>query len=134
MAGNRLIVQDAGGLSRNARAGDSLLETVVPQVITADAADTLTVAKIATGAIVYTGFTAGRNLTTDTAVNILAAYPSMDIGDCIRLDLSSTAAFAGTYVAGAGVTLVGRATLPASSHAHVYIKKTSATTVDWVAF
>ena len=133
MSGNRLMIQDAGGLSRNARAGDSLLETIVPQVIAADAVDTITAAKIAAGAVVYTSFSAGRNLTTDTAVNILAAYPSMDIGDCIMLTLSSTAAFAGTYVAGAGVTLVGRATLPASSHVHVYIKKTSATTVDWIA-
>lgn len=133
MSGNRIIIQDVGGLSRNSRAGDSLIANASPQVITADAVDTITVAKIAAGVIVYSGLTAGRNLTTDTAANILAAYPSMDIGDSIELMISCTAAFAGTYVAGAGVTLVGRATVPASSHVHVFIRKTSATTVDWIA-
>ena len=132
MSGNRFIVQDQGGLSRNSRAGDSMLSWANPVVIAADAVDTLTVAKIASGAIVYTGFTAGRNLTTDTAANILAAFPTMDIGDSIYLEISSTAAFAGTFVAGAGVTLKGRATVPASSHVHVYIIKTAAATLDWL--
>lgn len=127
----RNMVMD-GGLQRIGGGGDISVEMCVPQVIAADAVDTILAAEIANGVIVYTGFTAGRNLTTDTAANILALYTALNIGECLQLDISSTAAFAGTFVAGAGVTLKGRATVPASSHVHVYITKTSATTVDWL--
>lgn len=134
MSGNRLMIQDQGGLSRNARAGDSLLEVVTPLIISADAADTMTVAKMAAGAVTYSGLTAGRNLTTDTGANIAAAFPNMDIGDSFLVEIAVSTAFALTYVAGAGVTLKGKATCAASSHAHVYVVKTGAATFDWIAF
>ena len=130
MSNVRALVQDVGGLMRAARNGDTILNPVITTV-TADAADTLTVAKIAGGVVQYTGFSAGRVLTTDTAANILAAYPALDVGDSIHLVVSVTPAFAGTYAAGAGVTLAGRATTPASSYSLIYITKTSATTVTW---
>ena len=129
MGYKRVIIQDAG-LSRNARVGDSVLNPLITSIAT-DAAATLDVAKIAGGVIQYTGFTAGRVLTTATAADILAAFPEMDIGDSISLVVSCTAAFAGTYAAGTGVTLAGRATTPASSYSLIYITKTSATTVTW---
>jgi hypothetical protein len=121
-----------GGLQRQGGGGDLAVEMCIPQVITADAVDTILAAEIANGVIVYTSFSAGRNLTTDTAANILALYPQLNVGESLQVDISSTAAFAGTFVAGVGVTLKGRATVPASSHVHVYITKTSATTVDWL--
>ena len=100
-------------------------------MIAADAADTVTVDKIAGGVIQYTGFTAGRNLTTDSAANILAAFPNLDIGDSLMIYVSIQTAFAGTWVAGASVTLAGRATTPASSCTPVLITRTGAATVTW---
>ena len=104
-----------GGLQRPQRAGDSPLTGLIPLVISADAAATLTVANMAGGALVFTGLTAGRNLTMDTAANILAANPWMDIGDSFTVIISITTAFALTLVTAAGITLAGRATIPASS-------------------
>ena len=132
MAGVRAIVQDPGGLQRAGRAGDNRIELVVPQIISADAADTLTVAKIAAGALVYTGFTATRALTTDTAANIIAAFPAMDVGDSVALSIGITTAFTGTITAGTGVTLAGRTTCVASGSITLYFTKTSATTVTCV--
>jgi hypothetical protein len=79
----------------------------------------------------YTAFSAGRNLTTDTAANIIAAFPELNVGESIVIAVSCVAAFAGTWVAGAGVTLAGRATTPASSYSLVVITKTGAATVGW---
>jgi hypothetical protein len=55
----------------------------------------------------------------------------MDIGDSFQLIVSIVPAFAGTWTAGAGVTLTGRATTPASSWSIVTVTKLSATTVSW---
>ena len=108
-----------------------LLGNVECAVVAADANATLTAAQIAGGAVQFTGFTAGRNLTTPTAALILAANPGMDVGDSILFLVSVVPAFAGTYVAGTGVTLAGRATTPASSWSLVIITKTSETAVTW---
>jgi hypothetical protein len=129
MSNTRVIVQD-GALSRAARSGDTILNPVI-STITADAIATITAAQIAGGVVQFTGLTAGRAFTTDTAVNILAAFTGMDVGDSISFLVSITTAFAGTWGAGAGVTLAGRATTPASSYSLIYITKTSATTVTW---
>ena len=130
MAGTRAVVQDPGGLMRAGRAGDNRLELIVPIIIAADAVDTLTVTKIASGLLAYTGFTASRNLTTDTAANIIAAYPQMDIGDSISLQIGISTAFAGTLVAGTGITLQGKAAVPASGAAALYFTKTGAATMN----
>ena len=132
MGAVRAIVQD-NGLSRNARVGDGLISHPAVTVVTADANDTVTVDKIAGGVIQYTGFSAGRNLTTDTAANIIAAFPNLDIGDTLELIVSITTAFAGTWVAGSGVTLAGRATVVANTQQTVIITKTGAATVGWRA-
>lgn len=129
MGFKRLMVQD-GGLTRAARQGDHVDNPMIT-VVAADAADTVTVAKIAGGVLQYTGFSAGRVLTTDSAANILAAYPELDVGDAIFFKCSVVPAFAGTWAAGAGVTLKGKATVPASTQVDVYITKTGAATVDW---
>lgn len=123
------------GQELNARGGAGMgeISNISVRAISADANATLTVADMAGGAILFTGFTAGRNITTPTAALIIGAAPDMDIGDSFAITLSVSVAFAGTYVAGTGVTLVGRATLPASSSAYVVVTKTSATTVTWTA-
>lgn len=123
-------ILDVGGLERMSRSGDGLFAGALITAIATDANDTVTVAKMAGGIIQYTGFTAGRTLTTDTAANIIAAYPNMDIGDVYVFCVSIVPAFAGTWAAGAGVTLAGRATTPASSYSLVAVTKLSATTVE----
>ncbi len=127
----RFMTQIAAGLPAVSRQGDGIAANCSVVVVTADANDTVTVSDIAGGVLQYTGFTAGRTLTTDTAVNILAAAPDMDIGDSFLAIVSIVPAFAGTWAAGAGVTLAGRATTPASSYSIVVITKLTATTVEW---
>lgn len=129
MSNTRNIVQDSG-LSRAARAGDLEICACAPLVIATDAARTLTVADMAQGVIAFTGFTAARVLTTDTAANILAANSMLDIGEAIVVQIGISTAFAGTMAAGTGVTLKGKAAVPASGSAMLYFIKTSATTVD----
>ena len=127
----RSLVTNASNMVRGARQGEGLLAFLSPVVIATDANATLTVAQLAGGFIQFTGFTAGRTITTPTAALILAANPDMDIGDSLSLLVSVVPAFAGTYVAGTGVTLAGRATTPASSFSWIVITKLSATTVEW---
>ena len=134
MSALRPIVQDGGGLSRNARSGDNVMSTRSLAINSADANATLDVATIAGGLVQYTGFTAGRTLTTDTAANIIAANPWMDIGDSFEIDVSIVPAFAGTWAAGTGVTLAGRATTPASSTTKVLVTRSAAATVLWTVF
>lgn len=98
---------------------------------TTDANHTLTVAEMAGGAVYYSALSAGRQVTTPTAANILAAAPDMDIGDTFAFIVSIQDAFALTWVAGAGVTLDGRATTPASSFSIIVVEKTGAATVKW---
>lgn len=118
------------GLTRLMRLGDGWDNPSI-SVVATDANATITSAQVAGGVVQYTGFTAGRNLTTDTATNFAADNPEMDIGDSIGFTVSVVPAFAGTFVAGAGVTLAGRATCPASSSVTVYLTRTGAATFTW---
>ena len=129
MGFKRIILQDSG-LSRNMRQGDGWDNPVISTIAT-DAAATITATQVAGGVIQYTGFSAGRVLTTDTAANFAAAFPEMDIGDAIGFTVSIVPAFAGTWAAGAGVTITGRLTCPASTGVTVYLVKTGAATFNW---
>lgn len=120
-----------GGLTRMGRAGDNPLTTFLPAIIATDTNQTLAAASIAGGLVQFSSFTAGRQVTTDTAANILALCPWMDIGDSFIIGVSCVAAFAATWVAGSGVTLAGKATTPASGFTWVLITKTAASTVTW---
>ena len=134
MTALRTSVQDNAGLFRNSRAGDNPLSSRQLVSIATDANAVLTVANVAGGLLQFTGFTAGRTLTTDTAANILAANPWMDIGDSFEVDVSITVAFAGTLVAGTSVTLAGRATCPASVLSKLIFTRTGAATVTCTVF
>lgn len=120
-------------LAQRAAAGSGEISNIAVRTITTDANTVLTVADMSGGAVLYTGFTAGHTITTPTAALILASAPDMDIGDSFSLTLSVTPAFAGTYVAGTGVTLAGKPTLQAASSSYTVVTKTSATTVTWTA-
>jgi hypothetical protein len=117
MTAVRTMVFDAlGGMGRNARAGDNPLSSLALSI---DAADTNHV------------LTAARTITTDTAANIIAANPQLDIGDAFMIYVSVSQAFAATWAAGTGVTLAGKATVAASTGNWVLITKTGAAAVSW---
>ncbi len=111
--------------------GTGLIGNVSITSKTTDANHTITVAEMAGGVIYYSALSAGRTVTTPTAALILDAAPDMDIGDTFMLIVSIQDAFAIAWAAGAGVTLDGRATTPASSNSIIVVEKTSATTVKW---
>ena len=127
MGFNRMMIQD-NALVRNSRVGDGFVMHADLTLVATDANATISATVIAAGAVQFTSFSAGRNLTIDTATNLTAAFPQMDIGDIAWFVVSCVAAFAGTWVAAAGVTLAGRATCPASSSQMVGLKKTGANT------
>ena len=119
------------GMPRQSRVGDGFIANPLITTVATDAAVTVAVAAVLGGVLQYTGFSAGRVITTPTAADLIAAMPDMDIGDTYYFVTSITTAFAGTWAAGADVTLAGRATTPASSSTGVVIEKLSATTVKW---
>lgn len=130
----RVMVAGGTELPTPSRPGSGFLGNIIPTLVSTDAGLTLTVSQIATGLVTFTGFTVGRAVTTPTAALILAANPGMDVGDSFSFLASVTTAFAGTWTAGTGVTLAGRATLPASSTLQlITVTKLSATTVSWTA-
>ena len=94
MSSVRPMVQDVGGLARAGRGGDLLVTTNTPLVVSAAGAHTLVVAEMARGAVVFTGLSAGANLTTDTAANILAAFPNLDVGESVVVEIGIEDAFA----------------------------------------
>jgi hypothetical protein len=116
---------------RPARQGDGMLSHFSPAVVATDANATMTVTQMAGGFVQYTGFTAGRTITTPTAALFLAANPDMDIGDSYAFIVSTVNAFAVTWAAGTGVTIAGRTTVPASSYSIVVVTRTGASTVEW---
>lgn len=126
-----LITSSGQDLPAKSRSGTGFLDNPTVAAIATDANVTLTTTQMAGGVITLAAFTAGRNVTTPTAAAILAEATDMDIGDAFMIQVATLVAFAGTWVAGVGVTLVGRATIPASSNVHVIITKTSATAVTW---
>lgn len=134
MGFKRVLVSDGGSLPQVAGPAAGLLSNLRPEIISADANQTITVGQISAGGVIFTGFTAGRNLTVPTATVLNAAFGDMGIGDSITIVVSVTVAFAGTWVAATGVTLRGRATVPASDQTMVSIVKTGAATFDWICF
>lgn len=118
-------------LVRRAGKGDGTLFQLSPVIQATDSNQTLPVAAIAGGLYVRNGMSAARTDTTDTAANILAAFPGMDIGDTFTFMVSVGTAFAWNIAAGSDVTLVGKTQIPASGFAFVMVTKTSATTVSF---
>jgi uncharacterized membrane protein (DUF441 family) len=111
--------------------GTGLFANIRVAPVATDANLTMTVDQMAGGAVVFSSFSDGRNVTTPTAAAIIAAARDMDVGDSFTFIVSVTPAFAATWVAGTGVTLAGRATTPASSYSLIVVTETSPTTVQW---
>lgn len=127
----RANVSASPNLSRQARTGDGMLAHLAKVVQSADSSQTVSVDAVSAGLYQRTGMTAGRSDTTPTAAAIIASMPSMDIGDTYLMAVSVTTAFALTFLAGAGVTLGAKTSVPASSFGFVMITRTGAATVLW---
>lgn len=127
----RILATNSAGLPQVSRQGLGIVANVDITSKTTNADHTLTVAEMAGGMVYYSALSAGRTVTTPTAALILAACPDMDIGDSFSFIVSIQDAFAITWAAGADVTLVGRATTPASSWSFITVTKLTATTVQW---
>ena len=127
----RVMATDQAGLPQVGRQGQGMLGNISVTEVTTDAAMTMTVAQMAGGCVYYSALSAGRVVTTPTAALILAAAPDMDIGDSFSFWVSIQDAFAITWGAGVGVTLLGRATTAASGSSLIVVTKLSATTVSW---
>ena len=132
MGFKRVVVQDGNNNPGKAGPASGLLSNIQPVEVTTDSNQTITPAQMSAGAVFFTGFTAGRNLTPPTATVLNANFGDMDIGDSITLLVSIQDAFAGTWQAASGVTLRGRPTTPASSWSMVCCVKTAAATFDWI--
>ena len=127
----RILATNSAGLPQVSRQGLGIVANVDITSKTTNVDHTLTVAEMASGMMYYSALSAGRTVTTPTAALILAACPDMDIGDSFSFIVSIQDAFAITWAADAGVTLVGRATTPASSWSFITVTKLTATTVQW---
>lgn len=117
------------GTSRSARVGDGWGAMPKRVVNSGAGAQTISLEQILGGLAVFTGAAGAVTYTTDTAANILAAMPDMDVGDTFAFCLSNTAAQAATIAGGTGVTASGNLVVNATSKFFV-LEKTSATTMN----
>lgn len=128
----RPYISNGQNLPRPGFAGAGWLANPKPIVVATDAALTLTVNQISSGWVTFSSFTAARVVTTPTAAAIIAAMgDDFQIGDTYVFLVSVATAFAATWGAGAGVTLVGSAATEAGTWSMVAVTRTGAATVDW---
>lgn len=123
------------GLPRKARGGDGWL--AFPKVTgqATDSNQVISVAAILGGLYKRTGTNTSRTDTTDTAVNILAAMPEMDIGSVYMFMVANQTGTNPLVIAGGtGVTASGNLTVVALTTKWFMLTKTSATTMTLEGF
>lgn len=126
MSFKRASVNDQG-LNRKARAGDGALMHMQRTNQTTNADSVIAVAAILGGIYSRSGTNTNRTDTTDTAANILAAMPEMDIGDTYMFMVSNATANPLVIAGGANVTASGNLTVPTLTSKWFLLTKTSAT-------
>jgi len=103
---------------------------LITSVALSDANATLTAAQLTSSRVFTITPTVARTLTTDTAVNIVAALTGNVVGSNTEFTIINNAAFDVTLAAGAGVTLVGRTVISNGSGAwKLRIDSASAVTI-----
>lgn len=117
------------GTARASRVGDGILANPSVTAIAADSNQTITAAAILGGVVTHATHTASRTDTTDTAANILAAMPDMDIGDSFVFKVASLAAFTIIVAGGSGVTASGNLTVAANGAKDFILTRTGAATM-----
>jgi hypothetical protein len=100
-------------------------------VTNVDAQDnTLSAAQIAGGIVVHTSEVGGGTVTFDTAVNIIAAFPGMAIGDSVKCYYINDGTEVLTLAVAAGTSILDVAqTITANEAAVIVILMTAAATV-----
>lgn len=120
------VAQDA--MERPARCGDGWLGMIRRTDNSTDANSTITTAMILGGLYTRSGTNTSRTDTTDTAANILAAMPDMDIGDTYMFMVGNLTGTNPVVIAGGtGVTASGNLTVVALTTKWFMLTKTSAT-------
>lgn len=118
-----------GGIESEMRVGDGFAANPRYVLNSAAGAQTISLNQILGGIAAFSGAAGAVTYTTDTAANILAAMPDMDIGDTYVFMLSNTAAQTATIAGGTDVTASGNLTVNATSKMFV-LEKTAATTMN----
>jgi len=122
-----------GAMERSARCGDGWLGMIRRTDNSTDANSTITTAMILGGLYSRSGTNTSRTDTTDTAANILAAMPDMDIGDTYMFMVANlTGTNAVTIAGGTGVTASGNLSVLALTTKWFMLTKTSATAMTMV--
>lgn len=133
---NRAMVSPDGRIPHPMRAGDGLLANFAPTAFAAEVDATLTVDEIS-GGLIHQGTTLTSDVvyTLPTAALLVAAFPTMDIGDAgsFMVTNSQVGAFDVVIAVGAGITAIGAnntlSTPPQSTRTYTLVK-TAATTYD----
>ena len=118
------------GLERKARNGEGFLANPLITTNAAAGNQTITAAMIMGGVARFTGAAGAVTYTTDTAANLAAAMPDMDIGDSYVFRVVNTAAQAATIAGGASVTAVAGNLIANASSLTMCLVKTAAATFD----
>jgi len=129
----RRNVVDDQGLQRRGRAGFGWLAHLLAAPESRDSNQTISAGEIAGGLYVRSGLLSPRTDTSDTAANILAANPEMDIDDSIVLAVSNQSTQSLTLAGGASVTASGNLVVLTLTCKFVVFTKTSATTMTMLA-
>jgi len=132
MIPNRSNIYDSG-MARVARKGDGPNLNLGASTLTTAGAGTLLAALLSTGLILRTGPGGAFADTIDTAANIDAAFPNLQVGDTFDVFYSCSVAFASTITAAAGITLKTAAAnnvVAASTGRILHFEKTGAGAYD----
>jgi len=122
-----------GAMERSARCGDGWLAYIRRTDNSTDSNTTITTAMILGGLYSRSGTNTSRTDTTDTAANILAAMPDMNIGDTYMFMVANlTGTNAVTIAGGTGVTASGNLSVLALTTKWFMLTKTSATAMTMV--
>lgn len=108
-------------------AGSNLGTTTSVTPITTVGAGVITAAAMISSNILRTGPTSAYTDTTDTAANIVAAIPNVQVGHGIEFTIANEVAYLETIAAGSGVTLAGTTNNSASASRNYVLKVTSLT-------
>jgi hypothetical protein len=121
----RAAVYGAGGIPKLAAGELGSAMSGVPQSLGAASA-TITAAQMSAGEVYFTGGTTAT-LTSLTAVQMADAFPELNVGDCITVNLSNQNSGAATIAAGTNVTIVGATSVAAAAKAKLVFRLTSKT-------
>lgn len=111
--------------------GNAVFNTATTALTTVGAG-TITAVNIVNGATLRSGSTTAFTDTTDTAANIISAFPNAAIGESFEYTYVNNTVAAATIAAGSGVTLSGVTAVPANSWATYLVTYSAAGAVVMV--